>query len=64
MSHTQFTVDTYFFADGRWLFKQPQGVIYHWNQYEEDIKKSVEPSVCFYPSVCNANEKYLLILDY
>ena len=37
------------FADGRCLFKQPQSVIYHWNQYDEEISKkckSVRPSVC------------------
>ena len=28
---SQFTVDTYCFADGRCLFKQPRSVIYHWN---------------------------------
>ena len=26
-------------ADGRCLFKQPQSVIYHWNQYDEEISK-------------------------
>ena len=34
---SQFTVETYCFADGRCLFKQPQSVIYHWNQYDEEI---------------------------
>ena len=37
------------FADGRCLFKQPQSVIYHWNQYDEEISKkcrSVHLSVC------------------
>ena len=45
---SQFTVETYCFADGRCLFKQPQSVIYHWNQYDEEISKkcrSVRPSV-------------------
>ena len=28
-----------YFADGRCLFKQPQSVIYHWNQYDEEISK-------------------------
>ena len=41
-----FTVETYCFADGRCLCKQPQSVIYHWNQYDEEISKSVGPSVC------------------
>ena len=39
-------METYCFADGRCLFKQPQSVIYHWNQYDEEISKSVGPSVC------------------
>ena len=46
---SQFTVETYCFADGRCLFKQPQSVMYHWNQYDEEISKkckSVRPSVC------------------
>ena len=46
---SQFTVEIYCFADGRCLFKQPQSVIYHWNQYDEEISKkcrSVRPSVC------------------
>ena len=36
------------FADGRCLFKQPQSVIYRWNQYDEISEKcrSVCPSVC------------------
>ena len=45
---SQFTVETYCFADGRCLFKQPQSVIYHWNQYDEEISKkcrSVRPSI-------------------
>ena len=45
---SQFTVETYCFADGRCLFKQPQSDIYHWNQYDEEISKkcrSVRPSV-------------------
>ena len=45
---SQFTVETYCFADGRCLFKQPQSVIYHWNQYDKEISKkcrSVRPSV-------------------
>ena len=32
---SQFTVEAYCFADGWCLFKQPQSVIYHWNQYDE-----------------------------
>ena len=46
---SQFTVETYCFTDGRCLFKQPQSVLYHWNQYDEEISKkcrSVRPSVC------------------
>ena len=43
---SQFTVETYCFADGRCLFKQPQSVIYHWDQYDEEIsKKYAHPSV-------------------
>ena len=34
---SQFTVETYCFADGRCLFKQPQSVVHHWNQYDEEI---------------------------
>ena len=55
---SQFTVETYCFADGRCLFKQPQSVIYHWSQHDEEISKkcrSVRPSVSL--SVCNANKK-------
>ena len=29
---SQFTVETYCFAYGRCLFKQPRSVTYHWNQ--------------------------------
>ena len=50
---SHFTVETYCFAGGRCLFKQPQSVIYHWNQYDEEISKkcrSVRPSVRL--SVC------------
>ena len=51
---SQFTVETYCFADGRCLFKQPQSVIYHWNQYDEEISKK-----CRFVrlSVCNAKKK-------
>ena len=42
---SQFTVETYCFADGRCLFKQPQSVIYHWKQYDEEISKSLGPFV-------------------
>ena len=52
---SQFTVETYCFADGQCLFKQPQSVIYHWNQYDKEISKSVGPSVRL--SVCNSNKK-------
>ena len=52
---SQFTVETYCFADGRCLFKQLQSVIYHWNQHDEEISKkcrSVRPSVS--PTVCRS----------
>ena len=59
---SQFTVETYCFADGRCLFKQSQSVTYHWNQYDEEIsdkcrsvRLSVRPSVSL--SVCNATKK-------
>ena len=32
---SQFTVETYCFADGQCLFNQPQSFIYHCNQYDE-----------------------------
>ena len=51
---SQFTVETYCFADSRCLFKQPQSVIYHWNQYDEEISKkcrSVHPSVCLFVTI-------------
>ena len=51
---SQFTVETYCFADGRSLFKQPQSGIYHWNQYDEEISKKCR-SVRL--SVCNADKK-------
>ena len=57
---SQFTVETYCFADGRCLFKQPQSVIYHWNQYDEISKKCRSVRL----SVCNANKKSLLLLHY
>ena len=44
---SQFTVETYCFADGWYLFKQPQSVIYHCNQYDEEIP-SVRLSVCLF----------------
>ena len=58
---SQFTVETYCFADGRCLFKQPQSVIYHWNQYDDEILKKCR-SVRL--SVCNDNKKSLLLLHY
>ena len=58
---SQFTVETYCFADGRCLFKQPQSVIYHWNQYDEEVSKKCR-SVRL--SICNANKKaYSSIID-
>ena len=47
---SQFTLETYCFADGRCLFKQTRSVIYHCNPYDEEISQSVGPSV--HPSVC------------
>ena len=60
---SQFTVETYCFADGRCLFQQPQSVIYHWNQYDEEISKkcrSVHPSVCPFVTLKKA---YSSIID-
>ena len=60
---SQFTVETYSFADGRCLFKQPQSTIFHWIQYYEESPKkftSVRPSV--HPFVTLI--KCLLILYY
>ena len=51
---SQFTVETYCFADGRCLFQQSQSVICHWNQYDEEISKKCR-SVRL--SVCNAKKK-------
>ena len=42
---SQFTVETYCFADGRCLIKKPRSVIiYNWAQHNE-ISKCVNPSV-------------------
>ena len=41
----QFTVETYCFADSLCLFKPPQSVLYHWNQYDKEISKSVGLSI-------------------
>ena len=64
---SQFTVETYCFADGRCLFKQPQSVIYHWNPYDEEISKkcrsvrlSIRPSV---PFVTLTKKAYSSIID-
>ena len=59
---SQFTVETYCFADGRCLCKQSQSVIYPWNQYDEEISNKCR-SVSL--SVCNANKKsaYSSIID-
>ena len=45
---SQFTVETYFFADGRCLFKQPQSVIYYTIgiNITRRFQKSVGASVC------------------
>ena len=37
---SQFTMETYCFADSLCLFKQPQSVIYHRNQYKKLFKKN------------------------
>ena len=42
---SQFTAEIICFVDGRCLFKQSWSVIYHWNQYDEKILKSVAPFV-------------------
>ena len=61
---SQITVETYCFADGGCLLKKAQSVIYHWNQYDEEISKKCGS---IRPSVCNANKKKptppLLIVD-
>ena len=56
---SQFTVETYCFADGWCLFKQPKSVIYHCNQYDEEISKKLDPSIrlSVHPSICNTNKK-------
>ena len=41
---SQFTVETYGFADGQCLFRQPRNITYHWSQYDGIKKKSVGPS--------------------
>ena len=51
---SQFTVQTCCFADGRCLFKQPQSVIYHQNQYDEEISKKCRS---VFLSAWNANKK-------
>ena len=38
-------MESHCFADGPCLFKQPQSVIYHWNQYDEEISRKCR-SVC------------------
>ena len=53
-------METYCFADGRCLFKQPQSVIYHWNQYDEEISKKCR-SVC--PFVTLTKKAYPYIID-
>ena len=55
-----FTVETYCFTDGRCLFKQPQSVIHHWNQYDKEISKKCS-SVRL--SVCNSNKKTYSIIN-
>ena len=60
---SQFTVETYCFADGRCLFKQPQSVLYHWNQYDEEISKkcwSVRPSVCPFVTLKKAHSSFII----
>ena len=54
-------METYCFADDRGLFKQPQSVIYHWNQYDEEIsKKSVGPSVCPFVTLTKAYSSFII----
>ena len=57
---SQFTVETYCFADGRCLFKQPQSVIYHWNQYDEEISKKCRS---FCPFVMLTKKAYSSIIN-
>ena len=57
---SQFTMETYCFADGLCLFKQPQSVIYHWNQHDEEILKKCR-SVC--PIVTLTKKAYSSIID-
>ena len=55
---SQFTAETYCFADGRCSCKQPRCVLYNRNQHNEEISKkyrSVRPSVR--PPVSNSNKK-------
>ena len=62
---SQFTVETYCFADGRCLLKQPQSVIYHWNQYDEEISKkcrSARLSVCPFVTL-NKKAYFSFIID-
>ena len=54
------------FADGRCLFKQPQSVIYHWNQYDQEISKkcrSVRPSVCPFVTLTKKPTPLLLTVE-
>ena len=57
---SQFTVETYCFADGRCLFKQPQSVIYHWNQYDEKISKKCR-SVCPFVTLTKKAYSFFII---
>ena len=46
---SQFTLDTYCYADSWCLFKQSRSVIYYWNQYNEEIsEKYMSVSLPFY----------------
>ena len=59
---SQFTVETYCFADGQCLFNQAPSVITIEISMTRRFQKSVGPSVRL--SVCNANKKSLLLLHY
>ena len=59
-------METYCFADGRCLFKQPQSVIYHWNQYDEEISKKcrfVRPSLCPFVTLAKKKTYSSFIID-
>ena len=57
-------MEAYYFADGRGLSKQPRSVIYHWNQYDKEIKVYERPSVCLFvvPFVIVTKNAYSFII--